>query len=90
MPVVDIAGVIIAVTAILAVFGLPLLFVLALVWLLVRGSSKSREQRQLSAQEARTMQEIHQGLQAMERRIENLEALLADKERQPPEDAALR
>lgn len=90
MPVVDIAGVIIAITAILAVFGLPLLFVLTLVWMGMRSSSKSRERRELSAQEARTMQEIHQGLQTMEQRIDNLEALLVDKERQHPEDAALR
>lgn len=49
---------------------------------LARGRGRDDEKR-LSGAEARIMQEIHRGLQDMERRVEALETILLDRERTP-------
>ncbi len=58
------------------ILALLCFFVLVLVRLL-RGPQRSRT---LDAEEARSMQELHRGLSDFEKRIENLETILLDKE----------
>ena len=45
----------------------------------------SRKGQDLQAKEARTIQEIYQGLSQMEKRVEALETILLDKERKDHE-----
>ena len=51
-----------------------------LAWRLLRGQS-IRCSRQTQANEARMIQEIHQGLSKMEQRVETLETILLDRVR---------
>jgi len=68
----------------LLIFGLPLVIVAGffLVWalkIITGGPPQQREKYQ--AEEARLIQELHQGLSRMEARIEALETILLDRER---------
>lgn len=69
---------------IVAVVGLVFLFVLAcmvlIVWRVLRGQS-FRRSRQAQAEEARLIQEIHQGLSEMDQRVEALETILLERAR---------
>ncbi len=68
------------------VFGSPILF-LALVFGFVlvlkknKGGGSIRRGEQLNADETKLIQEIHQGLSRMEERVEALETILVDLER---------
>lgn len=55
----------------------PFIFVLALVKVLARRKDSDR----LGLDEAQLMQELHQGLSRMERRVENLETLMMKETR---------
>ncbi|ETX08326.1 MAG: hypothetical protein ETSY2_06040 [Candidatus Entotheonella gemina] len=71
--------------AVLLIFGTPFIAVAGAVLIkalrVVTGTPSRREQKQLLDDEAKQMQELYQGLVAMERRIEALETLLLDRER---------
>lgn len=71
--------------AVLLIFGIPFIAVAGAVLIkalrVVTGTPSRREQKQLLDDEAKQMQELYQGLVAMERRIEALETLLLDRER---------
>lgn len=71
--------------AVLLIFGTPFIAVAGAVLIkalrIVTGTPSRREQKQLLDDEAKQMQELYQGLVAMERRIESLETLLLDRER---------
>ena len=63
--------------------AIPLVLVLGAVLigvLLVLRIGRSSEGRRLDEDEARTMQEIYQGLEKMEKRVESLETILLDHE----------
>lgn len=66
--------------AILLIFGFPIIVVIGffVIWALkvARGGKE-----ELQEEETRIIQEIHQGLTRMEERIETLETLLLDPER---------
>ena len=70
--------------AVLMVFGIPMLAIIGGVFLaslrILKGES-SKKGRQMHSDEARIMQEIHQGLVDLERRVESLETLLLDRAR---------
>ena len=70
--------------------SIPLLAIatpILIVWLVLRAASgRSGKQGERLADETRIMQEIHQGLEQMAQRIDNLEALLV--ERQTRDDTA--
>ncbi len=57
----------------------PVIIVLAIIRAV---SGASRRSPTVDAQETRIMQEIHNGLGAMEKRIDNLETLLVERERE--------
>ncbi len=68
------------------VFGSPILFfavVFGFVLVLKKntGGGSIRRREQLNADETRLIQEIHQGLSRMEERVEALETILVDLER---------
>lgn len=69
---------------IVAVVSLIFLFVLGcmvlIAWRVLRGQS-FRRSRQAQAEEARLIQEIHQGLSKMDRRVEALETILLERAR---------
>ncbi|WP_089935496.1 hypothetical protein [Candidatus Entotheonella palauensis] len=71
--------------AVLLIIGTPFIAVAGAVLIkalrVVTGTPSRREQKQLLDDEAKQMQELYQGLVAMERRIEALETLLLDRER---------
>ena len=71
--------------AVLLIFGTPFIAVAGVVLLkalrIVFGAPSQRQQKQRLDDETRQMQELYQGLVAMERRIEALETLLLDRER---------
>jgi phage shock protein B len=71
--------------AVLLIFGTPFIAVAGAVLIkalrVVTGTPSRREQKRLLDDEAKQMQELYQGLVAMERRIEALETLLLDRER---------
>ncbi len=71
--------------AVLLIFGTPFIAVTGAVLIkalrVVTGTPSRREQKRLLDDEAKQMQELYQGLVAMERRIESLETLLLDRER---------
>jgi len=65
-------------------FGIPLAaFVLAVLFfgLKIMSGETRKGGRQMGSEEARVMQEIHQSLSQMEKRIESLETILLEKER---------
>lgn len=64
----------------LLVIALPAIIILGLVKI-VRGSS-SKKSKELEVQETRLIQEIHQGLAQMEKRVEALETILLDSRRE--------
>ena len=68
--------------AIIMVFGIPMLAILGWIFLsalaILKGKSK-RGNPELDANEARVMQEVHQGLTQLESRVESLETLLLEK-----------
>lgn len=56
-------------------------FLVLLALLSLFAGRRGRRDRHLDADEARVMQEIHQGLERMEKRVETLETLLCERER---------
>ncbi len=62
----------------LLAIALPFILIFGLVWLL-KGRPPRRSKEELT-QEARTMQQINQGLSRMEERIEALETILIERE----------
>ncbi len=68
--------------AIVMALSIPLAAVLGVtIVLIIKVLKGGRSGRGLDDDEARVMQEIHQGLERMERRVEALETLLLDRER---------
>jgi len=61
----------------------PFIFILVLVKM-IAGSSKGNGKR-MTAQETRAMQEIHRGLERMEKRVEALETIILDRSERVPE-----
>lgn len=76
---------------IVLIVGLGFLLVVGcgvlLAWRLLRGKS-IRCSRQAQAEEARLIQEIHQGLLKMEQRVEALETILLERARQERRESA--
>ena len=70
-------GPIIGLVAVLLIFGGPI-FLIALV--ILKGG-KSKKGQNMEAEEARTAQEIYQGINRMEARIEALETIILEHER---------
>ena len=72
-----------ATTLIILILAIPLAIVLGVVTIaivaILRGG-KSDNARRLDAEEAKTMQQIYQGLEKMEKRVEALETLLLERE----------
>jgi len=69
---------------IILIFGLPIVAVIGGVFLealkIVTGNKKSRDgKKNLSPDETRVIQQIHQGLRRMEKRIEAVETIVLDK-----------
>jgi len=76
----------IAIFAIAMVFGLPILFVLAVGFVIVMVIRAGKKSSSTTQDEAQLIQEIHHGLKEMDRRVEVLETILLDRtERQPSE-----
>ncbi len=69
--------------AILLIFGFPIVAVggFFLIWALK--IAKGGKDDQFKAEETQLIQEIHQGLQRMEERIEALETILLEPEHEP-------
>ena len=63
------------------VFLLVLGCVVLIAWRVLKGQS-IRCSRQVQAEEAQMMQEIHHGLSKMEKRVEALETILLERARQ--------
>jgi phage shock protein B len=61
----------------------PFIFILILVKI-IAGGRKGNRQR-MTAEETRSIQEIHRGLQRMEKRVEALETILLDRSKGVPE-----
>lgn len=66
--------------AVLLIFGPVLIAVIGTFVLLWKWVS-AKQGNQLQAEEAKTMQELYQGLSRMEERIEALEAILFERQR---------
>ena len=70
--------------AVLLIFGFPFVLVggFFLIWALkiVKGEAVRRNE-QLQSDETRLIQEMHQGLMRMEKRIESLETIILDSDR---------
>lgn len=66
--------------AVLLIFGPVLIAVIGTFVLLWKWVS-TKQGNQLQAEEAKTMQELYQGLSRMEERIEALEAILFERQR---------
>lgn len=62
----------------LAILGVPLLLIMAVVWLL--GLPSARRARRQEPEDARLMQEINRGLARMENRLNSLETIMLDDE----------
>lgn len=62
----------------LAILGVPLLIVMAVVWLL--GLSSSRRDKERMPEETRIMQEVHRGLARMQNRLDALETIIVNDE----------
>ena len=77
-------NVMISISSILFVFsvlGFLLILGLGVIWIIVRTASGGTRIPGTNADEAQLIQEMHQGLEKLERRIESLETLLLDKDR---------
>ncbi|MDZ4860863.1 MAG: hypothetical protein SGI88_17960 [Candidatus Hydrogenedentes bacterium] len=61
-----------------AIFGIPLLIVMVVVWLL--GLPSARRARRNAPEEARVMQNVYRGLARMENRLNSLETLMLDRD----------
>jgi phage shock protein B len=68
---------------ILLIFGLPIVAVIGGVFLealkIITGNKKNRDAKKWSPDETAVIQQIHQGLQRMEQRIEAVETIVLDK-----------
>ena len=71
-----IVPVIVAIVIPLAILGVPLLLIMAVVWLL--GLPSARCSRKREPEDARLMQEINRGLARMENRLNSLETIMLD------------
>lgn len=67
---------------VLLVVAGPFIFILVLVKM-VAGNSKGNGKR-MTAEETRAMQEIHRGLERMEKRVEALETIILDRSEKVP------
>jgi phage shock protein B len=68
--------------AVLLIFGLPIIIVVGIVYLLaVRMSGGRARGAEMNEEETRMIQEIHQGLMRMEERIEALETIMMEQDR---------
>ena len=65
------------IVAILCVFGIPITVIICGTVIFL----KKKQSAQDSPEEAKVMQEIHQGLSRMEQRIEALETILYDQQK---------
>lgn len=69
--------------ALILIFGIPIVAIIGGVFLealkIVTGNKKSRAEKKLGPDETRVIQQIHQGLQRMEKRIEAVETIVLDK-----------
>jgi phage shock protein B len=67
--------------AVMLLFGFPIIVVAGffIIWALkiVKGDATEKNER-LKAEETRLIQELHQGLSRMEKRVEALETILLD------------
>lgn len=78
-PVVGVAvPLVLAIIIPLAILGVPLLMIMATVWLL--GLPSARRARRHEPEDARLMQEINRGLARMENRLYSLETIMLDDE----------
>lgn len=72
-----------ATTLVVLILAIPLAIVLGVVTIaivaILRGGTSDKARR-LDEDEARTMQQIYQGLEKMEKRVEALETLLLERE----------
>jgi phage shock protein B len=70
--------------AVLFIFGLPVIAVCGFIFLralrIIKGDPNQRN-RETQVEEMRLMQDLHDGLQRMERRIEALETIILDRPR---------
>lgn len=66
--------------SIVMIFSIPLAAIIGGILLAALKIVKSEGSRQASAEEARIIQDIYQGLQKMEKRVEALETILLEKE----------
>ena len=77
---------------IIIALAIPLLAIAApilIVWMIVRAvTGRPRRARKVEANETRIMQEIHRGLSKMEQRIDNLETILLEQQRDRTKDTA--
>ena len=71
--------VLIAIVVPLLVCGIPLLLVLAVVWLL--GFPSARRARKRAPEDMRTMRDIDRGLARMQNRLDSLETIMTDDTR---------
>jgi len=65
------------------IVALPFVFIIFLVKILMGGSKGNRSR--MTAEETRAMQEIHRGLERMEKRVEALETIILDRSERIPE-----
>ena len=72
----------IAIFALFCIFIVPAIVVIIIVFVIARliSGRNPRQDKAATAEEARLIQEIYQGLQKMDRRIETLETLLLENE----------
>ncbi|WP_309400876.1 hypothetical protein [Cerasicoccus maritimus] len=64
------------------IIGIPVLCGTVIAITAIVKGSNARNSKNLSAEETKILQEIHQGLERMEKRIEALETIVIDKEKQ--------
>jgi phage shock protein B len=69
------------------IFGLPILAICGFIFLralrILKGDPNQRS-REAAMEEIRLMQELHDGLQRMEKRVEALETIILDQSRKEP------
>lgn len=66
---------------IIIILGVGFLVVMALILFTILRLFRGRRRSSFDADETRMMQEIHQGLEKMEKRVDTLETLLLEQER---------
>ena len=73
--------------AVVCIFGLPILAICGFIFLralrILKGDPNQRS-REAAMEEIRLMQELHDGLQRMEKRVEALETIILDQSRKEP------